>query len=123
MSGPEPRGNLLLVDDDEALSRVLRRALEKDGWTVRQARDGAEAVALAAGGPWSAAIVDFVLPGAAGLDVVRALRRQHSAMRIVVSTGLADPGVDRLAREAGADAFLPKPAEISGLLRALLPRP
>ncbi len=119
MSGPEPPGDLLLVEDDEGLSRAWRRAFEAEGWLVRQARDGAEATGLAAGGRWTAAVVDFVLPGAAGLDVVRALRRHHPLVRIVVSTGLQDPALEQLSRAAGADAFLLKPVEVADLLRAV----
>lgn len=113
---------LLLVDDDDTVASVLARAFELAGWSVRRARDGAEAVVLARGGePLAAAIVDVVLPKTGGLEVVRAVRERHPSCRILVVTGMHTSAMETLAREAGADHFFAKPVELADLVRAAGP--
>lgn len=114
----------LLVDDDDEVARVFVRALERAGFEVHRARTGTEALALAAHVErLDAAIVDLVLPGAGGLDVVRRIREKSPACRIVAVTGLADSAVERAFQDAGADTFLAKPVDLHRLLEAVLPRP
>jgi two-component system, response regulator RegA len=120
---PAERPALLLVDDDDDLSRVLIRALDKQGYVVHRARTGDEALALIPHvSRLDAAVVDLVLPGAGGLDVVRSVRDAFPRCRIVAITGLAEPAMERAFRAAGADAFLPKPVELPQLLEAAAPR-
>jgi CheY-like chemotaxis protein len=110
----------LLADDDDDVARVFTRALEGRGFQVRRARTGSEALALIAGlGQVDAAIVDLVLPGAGGLDIVRGLRRAFPACRIVAVTGMDEPAMARAFADAGADTFLPKPVELPKLLAAV----
>jgi len=125
MSGAERaagRPSVLIVDDDDDLAHVLSRALERQGYEVHRARTGSEALAaLAHLARLEAAVVDLVLPGAGGLDVVRGIRAAHPACRIVAMTGLAEPMMPRAFWDAGADAFLPKPVELKDLFEALAP--
>jgi len=111
---------VLLADDDDDVARVFTRALEARGYKVRRARTGGEALALIAGlTQLDAAIVDLVLPGAGGLDIVRDLRRAFPMCRIVAVTGMDEPVMARAFTDAGADMFLPKPVEMSRLLDAI----
>jgi len=130
MSAPErpptrPGGqSVLLVDDDDDLAQVLSRALERRGHVVHRARTGSEALAsLSNLQGLDAAVVDLVLPGAGGLDVVRGIRRVFPACRVVAMTGLAEPLMEQAFREAGADVFLGKPVELKDLYAALTPHP
>lgn len=110
----------LLVDDDDDLSRVLTRALERQGYEVHQARNGFEALGLLGHSTrLDAAVVDLILPGAGGLDVVRAVRRAFPRCRIVAITGLAEPAMRQALLAAGADVFLVKPVELPQLIDAL----
>jgi DNA-binding response OmpR family regulator len=109
---------LLLVEDDDDLARIWCRALEAVGWRVRLARDGADARRVLGDGPYEAAIVDVVLPGVPGLEVVRELRARYPDCRVAVVTGLGEPAMERLAGEAGAAAFLVKPVELEALIAA-----
>ena len=85
-----PRRSLLVADDDDDVAATLTRLFEGRGWSVHRARSGTEAVALARGAAAiDAAVVDLVLPGVGGLDVVRELRGRHPGCRIVALTGLA----------------------------------
>ena len=128
MSSPEAGGSdraltALLVDDDDELARIFARALEHAGFAVHRARTGTDALALLAHfARLDAAIVDLVLPGAGGLEVARRARAAFPACRIVAVTGLADAAVERAFRDAGADAFLPKPVELQQLLDAVSPQ-
>jgi CheY-like chemotaxis protein len=116
--GPAP--SALLADDDDDVARVLTRALDQRGYEVHRARTGSEALALLARlERLEAAIVDLVLPGAGGLEIVRGARRAFPYCRIVAVTGMDEPAMARAFTEAGADAFLPKPVELARLLEAI----
>lgn len=113
----------LLVDDDDDVARVFARALERQGFEVHRARTGTDALAqLTRVRRLDAAVVDLVLPGAGGLDVVRKIRSTFPRCRIVAVTGLAEDAMERAFRDAGADVFLPKPVELPQLLEALRAR-
>ena len=115
-----PPRTLLIVDDDDDMANAFTRLLERAGWAVHRARTGTEALALAAGtAALHAALVDLVLPGVGGLEVVRELRRTHPACLIVAVTGLAAPSVGKAFRDAGADHFFAKPVDVRALLDAL----
>jgi DNA-binding response OmpR family regulator len=119
-----PPRRLLIVDDDDDLANAFTRVLERAGWAVHRARTGTEALALAAGmTALDAAMVDLVLPGVGGIEIVRALRRTHPACLIVAVTGLAAPSVGKAFRDAGADHFFAKPVDVSALLDALGSQP
>ncbi len=122
MGRPEPASPLavLLVDDDDDVAHVLARAVERRGYQVHRARTGDEALAsLLNLQRLDAAVVDLVLPGAGGLEVVRGIRRVFPACRVVAMTGLDDPLMERAFLEAGADVFLGKPVELAHLFAAL----
>lgn len=117
---PGGAASVLVVDDDDDLADVLGRALDRQGWVVHRARTGSDAIAsLPSLGVLDAAVVDLVLPGAGGLDVVRSIRRAFPRCRIVALTGLAEPMMQSAFSDAGADVFLAKPVELADLFRAL----
>jgi len=109
-----------VVDDDDDVGRAFTKVLERAGFSVQRARAGNEAISmLESVGPLDAAVVDLVLPGAGGLEVVRQLRQAHPGCRIVAVTGLAAPAIEAAFRTAGADEFLVKPVETAALLAAV----
>lgn len=113
---------LLVVDDDDAVATAISRVFERRGWTVHRARNGSEAVALARGKvEFAAAVVDLVLPGRGGFDVVRELREQQARCRIVGVTGLVEAAMTGAFQQAGADAFVGKPFELQQLISAIEP--
>lgn len=120
----EPKRSLLLADDDDDVALTVSRLFERRGWTVHRARTGTEAAALArSNDPIDAAVVDLVLPGVGGLEVVRELRRHHPGCRIVAMTGMAEAPVMKAFLDAGADAFVGKPFDIRDLTAAVEPPP
>jgi DNA-binding response OmpR family regulator len=117
---PEPPRVVLLADDDDDVARAYTRALELHGYVVHRARAGGEALAMIGVMPRiDAAIVDLVLPGAGGLDIVRRVREAQPAARILAITGLDNDAVSDAFHAAGADCFLSKPVELAALLAAI----
>ena len=120
MPDPGPARSLLIADDDDDVAAAVTRLFERRGWTTRRARSGTEAIAIARGDtPMDAALIDLVLPGAGGLDVVRAVRSGHPGCRIVAMTGFGEGAMMQAFLEAGADAFIGKPFDMKALMAAV----
>jgi two-component system response regulator CpxR len=115
---------ILLADDDEELCQLLRDFLARDGFAVDVSHDGDEALARARDGGYDAMILDVMLPGRSGLDLLRELRRED-ALPVLMLTALGED-LDRiLGLELGADDYVPKPCNprvIAARLRAILRR-
>lgn len=117
-----PARTLLIVDDDDDVGAVVARLFESRGWTVHRARSGSDALAFVRGDvSLDVALVDLVLPGVGGLEVVRAVRSRYAACRIVGLTGLAQDAMARAFEQAGADVFVGKPFELEALVAAVEP--
>jgi len=116
------RGHLLICEDDPVNQLVAKLHLGALGFTVDVVDHGSAAVEAAARGHYDLAILDMRLPDMDGLDVCRAIRAQRrdaGPMPIVIWTA-SMLGVDHArAAEAGADAILGKPFELSALKRTL----
>jgi DNA-binding response OmpR family regulator len=115
---------VLLVEDEEQLARLIQRELEAAGFRVRHALDGTAALRLFADDPPDVVVLDWMLPGIDGLEVLRRLR-QSSAVPVLMLTARAEE-VDRvIGLEIGADDYLTKPfgtRELVARVRALLRR-
>jgi DNA-binding response OmpR family regulator len=115
---------LLLVDDDVELCEILTEYFSAEGFDVESAHDGARGLERARSGEHAIMILDLLLPGMRGLDVLRQLRA-HSNVPVLILTARGDD-VDRiLGLELGADDYLPKPfnsRELMARVRAILRR-
>src|SRR5437867_5019515 len=115
---------LLIVDDDQKLCRLLRDYLEPLGYSVDLVHNGKDGLQQALQGEYAAVILDVMLPGMNGFDVLREIRKQ-SAVPVLMLTALGDEP-DRIAGlEVGADDYLPKTfstRELLARLRAVLRR-
>lgn len=115
---------LLLVDDDEKLTRLLRDYLEPLGYDIDIVHNGRDGLDRALNGEYAAIILDVMLPGLQGFDVLRELRKR-SDVPVLMLTALGDEP-DRIAGlEVGADDYLPKTfstRELLARLRAVLRR-
>ncbi len=111
------RRNVLLVDDNQDGRESLARLLEFWGHRVRIARDGAEAVRLAAEERPEVALVDIGLPDISGYEVAEKLRGQPDGARILLAaiTGYGRDQDRDASRKAGFDAHLTKPVELADL--------
>jgi two-component system response regulator RegA len=107
----EDARHLLIVEDDEAFARTLRRSFERRGYVVHSAGTQEEATALARDFPIERAVVDLKLAaGNSGLECVKALHGQAPDMLIVVLTGYASIATAVEAIKLGALHYLAKPS-------------
>jgi two-component system KDP operon response regulator KdpE len=115
---------VLVVDDEAALRRVVRDALEQAGHEVEAAVDADEALALAADGAFDLIVTDLAMPRRDGLELVKEVRKS-SAVPILVLTVRGDEREKVKLLDAGADDYVTKPfgvAELVARARALLRR-
>jgi CheY-like chemotaxis protein len=122
---------LLVMDDEEALRKLLYRVLTKLGYEVVTARDGAEAIALcedaiASGRKFDAVMLDLTVSGGmGGIEAAGRLREFDSTVKLIVSSGYSDSPVMSDFRKYGFDDVVPKPwviAEVSEVFRRVLAR-
>jgi DNA-binding response OmpR family regulator len=115
---------ILLVDDEDAIQKLLSFPLQRDGYRVVEARDGEAALARFADEKVDLVVLDLALPKLDGLEVCRRLRAQ-SAVPIIMLTA-RDEEIDKvIGLEIGADDYITKPfsiREFRSRVRALLRR-
>jgi CheY-like chemotaxis protein len=112
---------ILLVDDELPVCEITRLALEKNGYRVVTAHDGAEALAeyFSQKTPVDLVLTDLNMPIMDGPALIRALKKLDPAIRIVAATGVADKAKLAEIAEADLKAFLAKPFTAEKLLRVL----
>ena len=110
--------DVVVLCSDPDIRDILRFWLSGSGIPVAVANDGAGANTLLAEKERGGLIVDRFLPPWPGLDTIKALKRRHPALRVVVIGG-GNSDNARLAREVGADVLLERPLRRAGILRAL----
>jgi CheY-like chemotaxis protein len=103
-------GVVLVVDDDPVLVDLLRRLLPEHGFTVVGAASGEEALEVAASQPVDVVVLDLLMPGMSGWELLEQLRERHPGLPAVVLSGMS-PAEEDDAEGATADvaAFLCKP--------------
>src|SRR3954447_11581518 len=115
---------ILLVDDEDAVRKLLAFPLEKDGYSVVQAADGLEALELFAAHDVDLVVLDIMLPRLDGLEVTKRLRAT-STVPIIMLTARDDELDKVIGLELGADDYITKPfsiREFRSRVRALLRR-
>jgi two-component system, OmpR family, response regulator len=120
---PDP-ATILLVDDEDAVQKLLTYPLEHEGFRVLQARDGEEALQRFGGEHVDLVVLDLMLPKLDGLEVCRRLRAQ-STVPIIMLTARDDELDKVVGLELGADDYITKPfsiREFRSRVRALLRR-
>ncbi|MDH3393109.1 MAG: response regulator [Desulfobulbaceae bacterium] len=109
---------ILLVDDEEIFRNRLARAFTKRGFTVYTAGDYDEAVGVISQHHPKLAVVDLKMPGKSGLELIATAKKLHPAIKIVVLTGYGSIATATEATKLGAVYYLPKPADVDGILTA-----
>ena len=117
---------ILVADDDPAILRLLTAIVEKEGYTVVQARDGREAYKLLqTEGDFAACVFDVMMPHIQGPELVRYMKTEKRLMKIPVMmmTAEQNPKLSSDSFAAGAVVFLPKPfttSQLQVMLRMLI---
>src|SRR5215471_5122703 len=114
-----PGGPVLLVEDKEGLRDVLRRTLESEGFAVRPCADGAQAVGLLRKEKFLVVLSDLKLPGADGIEVLRAARTAEPTLPVILMTAFGTIQDAVGAMKEGAYDFLEKPVDHDHLLALL----
>ncbi len=109
---------VLVVDDDPRIARLIQRNLEARGHRAGVAGSGDEALARFEEGGWDAVLLDLLLPGVGGLEVLRRMRRD-TRVPIVVISAVGEEATKVAALDLGADDYLTKPFGIPELLARL----
>lgn len=113
-------GRVLVAEDDHEMRRLLRQALQRDGYEVVEASNGADLLKdLGARGFANIGadllVSDIRMPGATGMDVLRALRTHGCQVPVVLISGFCEDSVALEARQLGATAIFHKPFEVDDL--------
>jgi two-component system chemotaxis response regulator CheY len=103
------KARILIVDDSSLARRTTRQALEAAGHVVEEARDGAEALERYFLNRHDLVILDMVMTGMYGLEVLGRMRELNPHVRVIVATADIQSSTRDQARDAGAVAFLNKP--------------
>jgi CheY-like chemotaxis protein len=116
---------ILVCDNEEALRDLVRASLSREGYEIEEARDGDEALALALSLRPDLIVLDVMMPGRSGIDVLTQLRSDSELddVKVVVLTARAQAADRSSAVGAGANAFLSKPfspLELAALVERLL---
>src|SRR6266436_4545227 len=118
------RPRVLVIDDDRKLCRLIRDYLEPLGYAVQTAHTGPDGLASAIAEPWHAVILDVMLPGMDGFEVLKGIRRQND-VPVLMLTARGEEADRIVGLEIGADDYLPKTfstRELLARLRAVMRR-
>jgi two-component system copper resistance phosphate regulon response regulator CusR len=116
---------ILVVEDDQKVARFLQKGLREEGYAVDVANDGDEGLLLARVHEYDLLLLDVMLPGKSGLEIVRDVRSKEQATPVLMLTARDAEEDVVLGLDAGADDYLTKPFGFDELLarvRALLRR-
>jgi two-component system, OmpR family, KDP operon response regulator KdpE len=115
MAPAESKGNILVVDDEPQITRVLKTTLSSHGYGTRTARDGDEALQIFRDWSPDLIITDLRMPNMDGLDLCRHVR-QKSQVPIIVLSVKGEEKIKVEALDAGADDYVTKPFNVNELL-------
>jgi len=104
------KNTILLVDDDENICKVVKLYLEKEGLNILVANDGKAGLDLFATGSPDLVLLDIMMPGMDGIEVIKRIRRD-SNVPVIMLTAKGDTFDKVLALELGADDYIVKPFE------------
>jgi len=122
VTAQETSGSILVVEDEPAVAKVLKNYLTRCGFEVSTAADADEAQAACDKAMPDALLVDMVLPGKSGLDLVKAMRATEAGatVPVVLMSGVFSVATDEpVARDLNISGFLPKPITLPQLLATL----
>lgn len=110
--------NVLIVDDQKEISRLLRSALEtiEQGLVVREAPSGEEALLEASRTNFELLVADFRLPGITGVELMRKIRVRRPNIKVILISGVSEPRTRDEIAKSGADAYFFKPVPMGDFL-------
>lgn len=116
---------ILVIEDEEKVARFIQRGLEEEHYTVDLAYDGKTGLEMAQSGIYDAIVLDLMLPGKDGFEVLQELRATNDETPIIILTARGSTKDRIRGLDLGADDYLPKPfhfEELVARLRSILRR-
>jgi len=110
-----PLRRILIIEDNRDLVELVRLHLESEGYTVTAATDGPAALVAFADGPWALVILDWMLPGLSGVDVLRYIRERDGQTPVLMLTARGEEADKVLGLELGCDDYMTKPFSVREL--------
>lgn len=110
---------ILLVEDEIYMAQAVAQVLEKNNYTVDLAHDGEYGLDCALSGIYDIIILDIMLPGRSGLDILNTLRQEKIAVPILLLTAKSETEDKVIGLDLGADDYLTKPFDMPELLARL----
>ncbi|MFC3746770.1 response regulator transcription factor [Paenibacillus sp. GCM10012306] len=108
--------SVLVIDDEERISRLLQLELSHEGYEVEVAHDGRDGLELALGQSWDIIILDIMMPGLNGVEVLRRLRKADEITPVILVTARNTTPDIVSGLDQGANDYITKPFEIEELL-------
>ena len=120
-SSPRPSPRVLVVDDDDAVRRFVKRILDDEGYDVDASATGSDALTrLHDGQAYDLVVADVCMPEMSGPQMIARMRQTGSQAKVLYVTGFSDQLFDERADKLWADeAFLDKPCTVQGLREAV----
>jgi DNA-binding response OmpR family regulator len=112
----QARPRILLIDDEPGILNFVSRGLRGEGFTVDLAADGQAGLKAALGPAYDLIILDLLLPGSSGIDLLRQVIRHNPGQPVIVLSALTDTSSKVRSFELGAGDYLAKPFSIEELL-------
>ena len=109
-------GRILVVDDDRDIRDLVAIKLESAGLDVETRADGAQALEAAVDGEWAVIVLDVMMPGMSGIDVLRAIRERGDQTPVILLTARGQEKDIEAGFAAGADHYVTKPFSPRALL-------
>ncbi len=113
------KSSILVVDDEDSLRTVLSNELSNEGYEVRNAADGDEAIAELQKTKYDLVLLDIKMPRMNGFEVLKFIKEQHGKTKVVMLTGFADLKNAIESKKLGADDFVSKPYDLVDLLTTI----
>lgn len=110
---------ILLVEDEEYMAQAVAQVLEKNHYTVDLAHEGDYGLDCALSGIYDIIILDIMLPGRSGLEILRTIRQEKIAVPVLLLTAKSETEDKVTGLDLGADDYLTKPFEMQELLARL----
>ena len=113
---------ILIIDDEQPVRSVFRRALERAGHEVSEAGDGQAGLKQIAASSFDLVVTDIVMPEMEGIEFILQVRREQPGLKVIAMSGggrVAPKAYLDMARAAGAVSVLAKPFTIEALLAAV----
>lgn len=108
--------SILIVDDEKTVRRSLRKCLAMNGFTCSEAGNAAEALDYLATNPADLVILDIMMPGTSGRDLLPRLKEQHPDTAVVMATAVVEPDTIIECMKNGALDYITKPFEVKQLI-------